>query len=81
MERPEVRFARADDGAYLAYQTFGEGPTVLFWQEDSFAMVDELWDSPEERVWHEGLAEFARVIIYDRRGIGSRLNALKAGPN
>ena len=29
MERPEVRFARADDGAYLAYQTFGEGPTVL----------------------------------------------------
>ena len=35
MERPEVRFARAADGAYLAYQVLGEGPTVLFWQEDS----------------------------------------------
>ena len=70
MERPEVRFARASDGAYLAYQVLGEGPTVLFWQEDSFAMVDELWDSPQELAWHEGLAAFARVIIYDRRGTG-----------
>jgi class 3 adenylate cyclase len=70
MERPEVCFARAADGAYLAYQVLGEGPTVLFWQEDSFAMVDELWDSPQELAWHEGLAAFARVIIYDRRGTG-----------
>jgi class 3 adenylate cyclase len=70
MERPDVRFARAADGAYLAYQVLGDGPTVLFWQEDSFALVDELWDSPQERAWHEGLAEFARVVIYDRRGTG-----------
>jgi hypothetical protein len=70
MERPEVRFARAADGAYLAYQVLGEGPTVLFWQEDSFALVDELWESPQELAWHEGLAAFARLIIYDRRGIG-----------
>ena len=34
---------RSGDGAYLAYQVLGEGSTVLFWQEDSFAMVDELW--------------------------------------
>ena len=78
MERPEVRFARAADGAYLAYQVLGEGPTVLFWQEDSFAMVDELWDSPQELAWHEGLAAFARVILYDRRGTGlSSRNASK----
>ena len=70
MERPDVRFARAADGAYLAYQVLGDGPTVLFWQEDSMAMVDELWESPQELAWHEGLAAFARVIIYDRRGTG-----------
>jgi class 3 adenylate cyclase len=70
MDRPEVRFARAADGAYLAYQVLGDGPTVLFWQTDSFALVDELWDSPQELAWHEGLAAFARVIIYDRRGTG-----------
>jgi class 3 adenylate cyclase/pimeloyl-ACP methyl ester carboxylesterase len=70
MERPDVRFARAADGAYLAYQVLGDGPTVLFWQEDSIALVDELWESPQELAWHEGLAAFARVIIYDRRGTG-----------
>jgi pimeloyl-ACP methyl ester carboxylesterase len=70
MERPDVRFARAADGAYLAYQVLGDGPRVIFWQEDSFALVDELWDSPPELAWHEGLASFARVIIYDRRGTG-----------
>ncbi len=70
MERPDVRFARAADDAYLAYQVLGDGPTVLFWQEDTMALVDELWESPQELAWHEGLAGFARVIIYDRRGIG-----------
>ena len=33
-------------------------------------MVDQFWDSPPERALHEGLADFARVTIYDRRGIG-----------
>ena len=79
MERPEVRFARAADGAYLAYQVLGEGPTVLFWQEDSFAMVDELWESPQEIAWHEGMAAFARLIIYDRRGTGLSSRNLAPG--
>ena len=70
MARPDVEFARAADGTYLAYQTFGNGPIEIFWQEDFLAMVDELWDSPPDRAWNEGLAEFARVSIYDRRGIG-----------
>ena len=70
MERPDVRFTRADDGAYLAYQVFGDGPVTLFWSEDTFAMVDSWWDSPPERAWHEGLAGFARIVIHDRRGIG-----------
>ncbi len=70
MERPDVRFARASDGAYLAYQSFGSGPIDIFWQEEFLAMVDQFWDSPPERALHEGLADFARVTIYDRRGIG-----------
>jgi len=58
VERPDVLFTRADDGAYLAYQVFGDGPVTLFWAEDAFAMVDSWWDSPPERAWHEGLAGF-----------------------
>ena len=61
---------RAVDGTYLAYQSFGTGPIEVFWQSEGWAAVDQFWDSPPERAWHEGLADFARVTIYDRRGIG-----------
>ena len=70
MERPDVRLARAADGTYLAYQCFGSGPVDLFWQNDTFATVDQFWDSPPDRAWFQGLAEFARVIVYDKRGTG-----------
>jgi class 3 adenylate cyclase/pimeloyl-ACP methyl ester carboxylesterase len=70
MRRPEVEFVRTADGAYLAYQNFGVGPIEIFWQPDTFSIVDQLWESPVERAWYEGLADFARVTIYDRRGLG-----------
>jgi len=70
MERPGVAYARAQDGAYLAYQVFGEGSIDLVWQEDFFSIVDEWWESPVDRPFFEGLGEFARVILHDRRGTG-----------
>ena len=70
MRRPEVNLARATDGTYLAYQCLGSGPIDIFWQSDTFAMVDLVWDSPPERALLDGLAEFARVIIHDKRGTG-----------
>jgi class 3 adenylate cyclase/pimeloyl-ACP methyl ester carboxylesterase len=70
VNRPGVAFARAPDGAYLAYQVFGDGPLDLFWQDDFFAVVDEWWDSPIDRAVYEALGGFARVILHDRRGTG-----------
>jgi class 3 adenylate cyclase/pimeloyl-ACP methyl ester carboxylesterase len=70
MDRPGVAFARAQDGAYLAYQAFGDGPIDLVWQDDFFSIVDEWWESPIDRAVYENLAEFARVILHDRRGTG-----------
>ena len=70
MERPGVEFARAPDGAYLAYQAFGEGPVDILWQDDVFSIVDEWWEEPFGRAFFEGMAEFARVILHDRRGTG-----------
>lgn len=69
MDRPGVAFARAQDGAYLAYQAFGEGPIDLVWQDDFFSIVDEWWDTAERAVY-ENLGAFARVIVHDRRGTG-----------
>jgi class 3 adenylate cyclase len=70
MDRPGVAFARAQDGAYLAYQVFGEGAIDLVWQDDFFSIVDEWWDSPVDRAAYELFGGFARVILHDRRGTG-----------
>ena len=70
MQRPEVSYARASDGAYLAYQCLGSGPIDIFWQSDTFANVDLWWESPPEREFFEGLAGFSRLIMHDKRGIG-----------
>ncbi len=70
MDRPGVAFARAQDGAYLAYQAFGDGPIDLVWQDDFFSIVDEWWDAPTERAVYENFGGFARVILHDRRGTG-----------
>ncbi|MGZ8631679.1 MAG: adenylate/guanylate cyclase domain-containing protein [Actinomycetota bacterium] len=70
MDRPGVAFARAPDGAYLAYQAFGDGPIDIVWQDDFFSFVDEWWDDPAGRALYEGMARFARVVLHDRRGTG-----------
>jgi class 3 adenylate cyclase len=70
MDRPGVSFARAHDGAYLAYQTFGEGPVDLFWQDDFVSIVDEWWEWPADRAFYETFGRFSRVIVHDRRGTG-----------
>ena len=70
MERPGVEFARAADGAYLAYQAFGEGPVDILWQDDVFSIVDEWWEEPYGRAIFEGMAAYSRVIVHDRRGTG-----------
>ncbi len=58
MERPGVEFARAPDGAYLAYQAFGEGPVDILWQDDVFSIVDEWWEEPYGRAIFEGMAAY-----------------------
>ena len=68
MQRPEVNLARAADGTYLAYQGVGSGPIDIFLQDDTFANVDLWWDSPPNRALVEGLGDFARVILHDKRG-------------
>ena len=70
MDRPSVAFARAQDGAYLAYQAFGDGPIDLVWQDDFFSIVDEWWDLPADRAIYENMSGYARVILHDRRGTG-----------
>jgi class 3 adenylate cyclase len=66
--RPEVQFAKSD-GIAVAYQTFGDGPDLVIcpgWVTN----VEYGWELPERARFHEELARFARVTIFDKRGTG-----------
>ena len=70
MDIRDTRYAKTQDGAYIAYQTAGEGPIDLVYQLDFMGNIDLVWDWASLRGWLPGLAAFCRVILHDRRGTG-----------
>jgi class 3 adenylate cyclase len=70
MDPPDTHYARAPDGAYLAYQIVGEGPLDVFDQVDWPGNLDIMWEDPDLGPWWRELASFSRLILHDRRGIG-----------
>ena len=70
VDAPKTRYAKAADGAYLAYQTVGEGPIDLVWQLDWFGNLDVIWEWPIQGRFFTRLASFSRLILHDRRGTG-----------
>ncbi len=65
----EIRYAQSGD-VYIAYQTLGEGPLDLIVIMDGFIPVDTMDDEPRLARGMRRLSTFARVIRFDRRGIG-----------
>ena len=66
---PETRYARNGDVS-IAYQVFGEGPFDVVISLPSSSHVELAWEVPMLRAYFERLASFARVISYDKRGVG-----------
>jgi class 3 adenylate cyclase len=68
----ETRYAKTADGVYIAYQAVGSGPVDVTMDFHAFAgNVDLIWDEPDWGPWLVDTAEFARLIIHDRRGSGA----------
>jgi class 3 adenylate cyclase len=70
VDPPDTYYARAPDGAYIAYQVVGEGSVDLLEQVDWPGNLDMLWEDPDDESWFSELALFSRLILHDRRGIG-----------
>jgi class 3 adenylate cyclase len=69
---PETRYVVTADGVYLAYQVVGHGPVdVALGLHSINSNVDLIWDDPDWRPFIIGIAEQARLIIHDRRGLGA----------
>src|SRR4051812_14687518 len=67
--RPETRYAQAGD-VHLAYQVFGEGEIDVVMVNGFISHVELMWEHEPAARMFQGLASFARVIVFDRRGYG-----------
>lgn len=65
---PETRYARSGDLS-LAYQVFGEGPALVMTNEMP-SHLDLMWIDPSYTEVFRRLASFARVVMFDRAGMG-----------
>ncbi|MGB3561902.1 MAG: adenylate/guanylate cyclase domain-containing protein [Thermoanaerobaculia bacterium] len=69
-EQPETQYARSDEGWYVAYQVFGEGPLDILFIPNWMSNLDVMWEEPSLARYLDRLASFGRVICFDKRGSG-----------
>jgi class 3 adenylate cyclase len=67
-EIPDVRYARSGDVA-IAHQVVGDGPVDLV-LVPFIGNIRYAWEQPQFAQFLEGLASFARLILFDKRGTG-----------
>ena len=65
----EVAFARSGD-VNIAYRVVGDGPVDFVYVIGAYTHLDVLWELPAFRRYCERLAEFSRLILFDKRGLG-----------
>ena len=66
---PETRYARSGEVS-IAHQVIGEGELDLVVAFQFISHLDLFWESPPLASFLRRLASFARVILFDRRGVG-----------
>jgi class 3 adenylate cyclase len=65
----DVRIARSGD-VDVAYRVVGDGPIDLVYAQGSLTHLEICWELPQFRRYCERLAEFTRLILFDKRGMG-----------
>lgn len=65
----EIRFARSGD-IDVAYRVVGDGPIDLVYVQGAYTHLEIAWELPAYRRYCERLAEFSRLILFDKRGMG-----------
>jgi class 3 adenylate cyclase len=67
---PATRYAKTPDGVHVAYQTVGEGPLDLVLVEGFISHLDIAWEDAGTARFRRELASFARLVLFDKRGVG-----------
>jgi pimeloyl-ACP methyl ester carboxylesterase len=66
---PDVRYAVSGD-VHIAYSVLGDGPIDLVVVAGFLTHLGVLWEEPGYRRFLQRLGSFARVIQFDKRGMG-----------
>lgn len=64
-----IRYAQSGD-VNIAWQTIGEGPIDIVFVMGWVSHLDWFWKDPSFANFLRGLAQFSRVILFDKRGTG-----------
>lgn len=64
-----IQFARSEE-VNIAYHTVGDGPVDLVYVQGAWSHLEVDWELPAFRRFCELLGDFARVILFDKRGMG-----------
>lgn len=64
-----ISFARSGD-VDVAYHVVGDGPIDIVYVQGAWSHLQVMWELPAFRQFCEQLAEFSRVILFDKRGMG-----------
>ena len=59
-----------EDGAHIAYQTLGDGPVDIVFVHSFVSHVEIFWELPSFARFIRELSASARVVIFDKRGVG-----------
>jgi len=68
--RPAIRYTTTGDGVHLAYEVTGDGPRDVVVTSGFISHLEHQWADPGYARSLERLAAFARVISFDKRGLG-----------
>jgi pimeloyl-ACP methyl ester carboxylesterase len=66
---PEVRYARSGEVS-IAYQVIGDGPFDLVWTPGALSHLELRWEDEAVSRFYGALSSFARLIVFDKRGMG-----------
>jgi pimeloyl-ACP methyl ester carboxylesterase len=66
---PETHYA-VSDGIHIAYQVVGDGPVDLILVPGWVSNIEIFWEEPKVSRFLRGLANFSRLILFDKRGTG-----------
>lgn len=64
-----VRYVQSGEGQ-VAYSAFDSGSLELLLIDDWAWHLEAVWDDPETAAEYERFASYARVVMWNRRGVG-----------